>query len=220
MADLSRDIAADLLKIGAVRLSPQKPFTWTSGLRSPIYCDNRLTIGFPEVRSRITDGFASMLTEAGLQPDIIAATATAAIPHGAWLADRLSLPLIYVRSKAKQHGAGRQIEGPFKEGQHVVLVEDLVSTGGSSVAAVRALRAEGLAVDLVASIFSYELPAAREAFASEQIAARFLTSIEKLLEAAGDTEEFDAAEIESVRRWQSDPTAWSQQAEQRVVHDS
>jgi orotate phosphoribosyltransferase len=217
MADLARAIARDLLDIGAVRFSPDEPFTWTSGLRSPIYCDNRLTIGHPGVRRRIAEGFAAFIEANSLRPEIIAGTATAGIPHAAWLAEMTGLPLVYVRSSAKGHGAGRQIEGPFEPGSRVVLVEDLVSTGGSSVAAVKALRSAGLEVSHVIAIFSYELPAATAAFQDAGIPATSLTTINALLEVAGETGTLDAESIESIRRWQRDPTVWSEDVERRKV---
>jgi orotate phosphoribosyltransferase len=210
MADLSRRLASDLLSIQAVRLSPDDPFTWTSGLRSPIYCDNRLTIGYPDIRRRIAEGFADVIRSEGVSPDIVAGTATAGIPHAAWLADVMSLPLVYVRSQAKGHGAGRQIEGPHRSGQKVVLVEDLVSTGGSSVAAVDALRSAGLDVTLVVAIFSYELPAAEEAFASAGVPFRSLTSIEALLDVSREDGSLDGAAITSILDWKSNPHAWSE----------
>lgn len=212
MDDVSRAIASDLLKIGAVRLSSDDPFTWTSGLRSPIYCDNRLTIGYPEVRGRIAGGFASLLEREGIRADVIAGTATAGIPHAAWLADRLSLPLVYVRSRPKGHGAGRQIEGPFVAGQRVVLVEDLVSTGGSSVSAVHALRDAGLDVVLVLAIFSYELPAASEAFTSNDVRFRSLTSLGTLLDAARANGAIDDEAHASILEWKIDPQAWSERS--------
>ena len=156
-------LASDLLRIGAVKLSPEAPFTWASGLRSPVYCDNRLTIGHPEVRRRITDGFVEIIRTAGLQPEVIAGTATAGIPHAAWLADRLGLPMVYVRSKAKGHGTSSRIEGPVDPGRRVLLVEDLVSTGGSSVTALEALREAGFEVRDVLAIYTYGFTRAEEA---------------------------------------------------------
>jgi len=124
----ARQLAADLLTIEAVKLAPDDPFTWASGLRSPIYCDNRLTLAYPRMRRLITDGFKAMLERQGWDPDVIVGTATAGIPHAAWLAGDLNLPMAYVRSKAKEHGRGNRIEGVVQPGQHVLVVEDLIST--------------------------------------------------------------------------------------------
>lgn len=209
MAEFAGEIARDVLDIGAVRFSPDEPFTWTSGLRSPIYCDNRLTIGHPEVRRRIAQAFASFIKVNGLEPEIIAGTATAGIPHAAWLADLMDLPLVYVRSSAKAHGAGRQIEGPYDSGSRVVLVEDLISTGGSSISAVKALREVGLKVNHVLAIFSYELPAAAEAFHGADVTVASLTTIDALLVEATGSGALEEEAIESIRRWQRDPIAWS-----------
>lgn len=209
-ADLSARLGSDLLRIGAVRFSPDEPFTWTSGLRSPVYCDNRLTIGHPDVRRRITDGFLSAIASRGVSADVVAGTATAGIPHAAWLADRLDKPLVYVRSKPKGHGIGSRIEGPLTPGQNVVLVEDLVSTGGSSIDAVGALREAGQSVKLVVAIFSYGLPRATQAFRDAGVPLVVLTNLEALLNRAEQENLLEPTAIEGIREWRSDPERWSE----------
>lgn len=206
---LAETLSDDLLRIGAVTLSPGSPFTWASGLRSPVYCDNRMTLGHPDVRRRIAEGFRDAIVTHALAPDVIAGTATAGIPHAAWLADRLALPMAYVRSKPKEHGRSRQIEGPLPAGSRVVLVEDLVSTGMSSLAAVQALRDAGAAVAAVVAIFSYGLPSAGRAFAGDGVPLFVLTTFADLLAAAERTGRIDAAEAASLRAWHTDPQGWS-----------
>ena len=154
---MKKDIAESLLEIKAVSLRPNDPFTWTSGIQSPIYCDNRLTLSYPEIRRKIAAGLAEIITEKFPGTDLIAGTATAGIPHAAWVSELLNLPMCYVRSKAKGHGKGNQIEGNAASGQKVVVVEDLISTGGSVITAVEALREAGCNVLGVVSIFTYEL---------------------------------------------------------------
>ncbi|MEM1270686.1 MAG: orotate phosphoribosyltransferase, partial [Bacteroidota bacterium] len=139
----AEQIAAALLRIEAVSFSPADPFTWASGLRSPVYCDNRVTLAYPDVRRLIRDGFVQLIRSAGVLPDVIVGTATAGIPHAAWVAEALDLPMAYVRSKAKAHGRENQIEGRVVAGQRAVVIEDLISTGGSSIAAAEALQAVG-----------------------------------------------------------------------------
>lgn len=210
MADtLSRRLAEALLDIGAVALAPDDPFTWTSGLRSPVYCDNRLTLGFPRVRRLITDGFAAYITDRELAPDVVAGTATAGIPHAAWLADRLDLPMAYVRSKPKAHGRGNQIEGRVEAGQRVVLIEDLVSTGGSSLEAVAGLRAAQADVVAVLAIFSYGFPKATARFAEADVPLHVLTTFDTLLDVARTQGHLADAALDHLRAWRHNPQAWS-----------
>lgn len=208
--DFASGIADDLLRIGAVSLSPGEPFTWASGMRSPVYCDNRMTLGHPPVRRRITDGFLGLIERHGLEADVIAGTATAGIPHAAWLADRLERPMVYVRSAAKTHGRSRRVEGPLTAGQRVVLVEDLVSTGMSSLAAVDGLTGEGARVSAVLAIFSYGLPDAVRAFEEAGIELHVLTTFDHLLRAATRSGRLDADALRSLRAWHADPVAWSE----------
>jgi orotate phosphoribosyltransferase len=202
-------IARDLIEIGAVIVRPSEPFTWASGLRSPLYCDNRLTMGYPDVRRGITDGFAERLKRLGWKVDVVVGTATAGIPQAAWLSDRLGCPLAYVRSSAKVHGKGRKIEGVVQEGAGVVVIEDLVSTGGSSLAAAEALREAGAQVHGVLAIFSYGMPEAEGRFENAGIPLVALTGLEALLEVALETGRLNESEIAAVREWQVDPEAWS-----------
>ncbi|ADU93519.1 orotate phosphoribosyltransferase [Geobacillus sp. Y412MC52] len=205
---MKHDIAAKLLEIGAVALQPSEPFTWSSGLKSPIYCDNRLTLAYPDVRRTIADGLAELIRTHFPEADLIAGTATAGIPHAAWVSERLDLPMCYVRSQAKAHGKGKQIEGKAEPGQRVVVIEDLISTGGSSLAAVRALKEAGCEVLGVAAIFTYGLEKAKQAFAAENLPAYTLTDYNTLIETAvrlGAVSEHDLA---TLRKWRENPEKW------------
>ena len=153
---LAKKIAKDLLEIEAVFLNPENPFTWASGLKSPIYCDNRMTMSYPAVRRAIANGLAEKIKAEFPEVEVIAGTATAGIPHAAWIAEILDLPMVYIRSKAKDHGKGNQIEGRITAGQKMVVVEDLISTGGSVLEACEAATREGADVLGVAAIFTYE----------------------------------------------------------------
>ncbi len=199
MPKLAATIADDLLRIGAVVLRPDDPFTWASGIQSPIYCDNRLTMAHPAVRTRIRDGFAERMESRGWKPDVIAGTATAGIPHAAWLSDLLGLPMVYVRSSAKEHGKGNRIEGVIKAGQRVVLIEDLISTGGSSIAASNSLRSAGADVIGLAAIFSYVIPGAHERFDRAALPLFTLTTVDALLTRALAADTLDQAGAEAVR---------------------
>lgn len=210
-SSISRRIADDLIDIGAVSFSPDNPYTWASGLRSPVYCDNRMTIGYPAVRRRIRDALAERLREEGLRPDLVAGTATAGIPHAAWLADLLELPLVYVRSKPKEHGRGARIEGPYDAATRAVVVEDLISTGGSSMAAVHTLQEAGLTVLAVLAIFSYGLSEAAEAFWEERIPVFTLTDFRQLLLAMQARGRLSKHETTSMAAWQNDPRKWSEE---------
>ncbi len=202
------DIASQLLQIKAIKLSPQKPFTWTSGLLSPIYCDNRLTLSYPAVRHTIRDGLANLVREFGFV-DVIAGVATAGIPHGALVAEKMDLPFIYVRSKAKEHGKKNQIEGRVIEGQKVIVVEDLISTGKSSINACRALTEAGLEVVGLVSIFNYDLDVSRNNFESEGVRYKSLTNYDKLLQIAEKENYVTPEEIISLREWRESPQNWS-----------
>lgn len=201
-------IAKNLLDIKAVKLSPQEPFTWASGIKSPIYCDNRLTISYPEVRKAIAKGLAQVIKEKWPQVEVIAGTATAGIPHAAWVAQELDLPMVYVRSKPKDHGTGRQIEGVLKPGQKTILIDDLISTGGSVLQAVAAARKEDADVIGVAGIFSYQLPAADENFAQAGVEFTTLTGYQELIKAAIEANYISADQEEVLEQWRQDPAAW------------
>lgn len=201
------DLAAGLLEQGAVKLSPGAPFTWSSGLKAPIYCDNRQLLGDPALRGRIADTLAADAKAAA--PSLVAGTSTAGIPWGALVADRLGLPFAYVRPEPKKHGMGRQVEGPSAKGHRVVLIEDLISTGGSSLKCVAALRAEGAEVAAVLALFSYGLPAAQAAFDAAATPLRTLAAFAVLVQEAQARGLVDAAGAESLQAWQRDAAAWS-----------
>ena len=201
-------IAEHLLSIKAVSLKPNDPFTWSSGLKSPIYCDNRLTMSYPSVRKEIAQGLAELIQKNFPDANVIAGTATAGIPHAAWVSEILDLPMVYVRSSAKGHGKGNQIEGIVQEGDKVVVVEDLISTGGSSIKCVRSLREAGCVVEGVVSIFTYELERAREAFTEADIPYFSLTDFSTLTEVAKEKQFILEDELESLRRWKGNPGEW------------
>lgn len=177
-------IAKDLLSIKAVFLSPENPFTWASGIKSPIYCDNRLTLSFPEVRQRVAQGMADIIKAKYPECEIVMGTATAGIPHATLAAYLLNLPTGYVRAKAKDHGRTNQIEGKYEAGQKVVLIEDLISTGGSSLEAVEALRECGLEVLGVISIFTYGMEKAKKNFETHNCEATSLVTFDEMIECA------------------------------------
>lgn len=202
-------IAEKLLEINAVALKPQEPFTWTSGLRSPIYCDNRLTLSFPAVRREIAAGLQKLILENFSEAEVIAGTATAGIPHAAWVSELMDLPMCYVRSKAKGHGKGNQIEGKVVSGQKVVVVEDLISTGGSVITAVQALREAGCEVLGVVSIFTYGLEKGRELLQENGINSISLTDFATLIDVAILKGNVTAEDQKSLLLWSKDPTTWS-----------
>lgn len=201
------DLATALLDAGAVRLSPAEPFTWASGMKAPIYCDNRQLLGFPEARAGIADALAAQAKAAG--PTLIAGTSTAGIPWAALVAERLGLPLAYVRPEPKKHGMGRQVEGPHTKGHRVVLIEDLLSTGGSSLKCVQGLREESAEVREVLALFSYGLPKAEAAFREASVPFRVLTTFPALAERALAKGLVDAAGRDSLLAWQADAEGWS-----------
>jgi orotate phosphoribosyltransferase len=205
---MKKEIAAHLLEIGAVSLEPNDPFTWSSGLKSPIYCDNRLTLAYPNVRSAIADGLAAHIRTHFSDAEVIAGTATAGIPHAAWVSERLNLPMCYVRSQAKSHGKGKQIEGKVAKGQKVVVVEDLISTGGSSLNAVRALREEGCQVLGVVAIFTYGLEKGKQAFAENNVEVHTLTDYGTLIETAVELGVVTEQDLATLRKWRENPEEW------------
>jgi len=201
-------IAADLLNIGAVALSPDEPFTWTSGIKSPIYCDNRLTMAYPEVRERIADAFAELIRTQYPDVEVIAGTATAGIPHAAWVAQKLNLPMAYIRDKAKGHGKQNQIEGLIKAGQKVVVIEDLISTGGSSLKAALAVREAGAEPLAVLAIFSYQLDRAVSAFAEAKVPLATLSNYTALMQTALELGTIQESQVELLKSWREDPSAF------------
>lgn len=184
MLNLKQKIANDLLAIKAVELRPNDYFTWTSGLKSPIYCDNRLTMSYPKVRREIARGMVAIIREQFPEVEVIAGTATAGIPHAAWVSELLDLPMVYVRDSAKKHGKTNQIEGRINQGAKVVVIEDLISTGLSSLKVVEALEAAGCDVLGVVAIFSYLISKATEAFKEAQVACHTLTDYDVLINEA------------------------------------
>ncbi|MBD8519921.1 orotate phosphoribosyltransferase [Lysinibacillus sp. FSL R7-0073] len=198
---LQNEIAHAMLKVGAVELNPTELFTWASGIKSPIYCDTRLTISDPVIRKQLANGLAAVIKESFGATEIVAGTATAGIPHAAWVSDILELPMVYVRSKAKEHGRGNQIEGKYAAGQKVVVVEDIVSTGGSSITAVEALRAAGCEVLGVVCVYTYNLPRAEQAFDEAGIQYVSLTNFDYLIEAANESGAIKEEDIPSLKEW-------------------
>ena len=205
------NVAKALLDAGAVRLSPKSPFTWASGLKSPIYCDNRQLLGYPGFRGAIADALAVMAAE--LSPSLIAGTSTAGIPWAALVSDRLNLPMAYVRPEPKKHGMGRQVEGPHADGHRVVLIEDLISTGGSSLHCVEALRREDAVVLEVLALFSYGLPKAEEAFRTADVVLRVLSTFEALSNEATVNGILDSDDTAALLEWRRDTVAWSKNHE-------
>ncbi|HAQ4447608.1 orotate phosphoribosyltransferase [Enterococcus lactis] len=206
--NVEQSIAKDLLEIEAVFLNPSDPFTWASGIKSPIYCDNRITMSYPKVRKEIAKGLASKIKEAFPEVQVIAGTATAGIPHAAWVAEILDLPMVYIRSKAKDHGKGNQIEGRIVEGQKMVVIEDLISTGGSVLEAAEAAKREGADILGVAAIFTYELPKGKANFEKAEILLMTLTNYSVLIEAALEDRYIDEQELTLLKEWKKDPENW------------
>lgn len=205
----SKRIAELLINIGAVRLSVDPPFTWTSGIQSPIYCDNRMLYTHPEARNFVVDALTERVRTLHVQPDAIAGTATAAIGWAALVADRLDLPFVYVRSKAKEHGAKKRIEGDSVEGRHVVLIEDLLSTGGSAISSVEALREEGKAtVTDVVAIFTYELLVATEKAQDAQLMLHPLSTFGVLLDVAAEQGRLSPDDVRIAGKFAQNPESW------------
>ncbi|GAB2478203.1 orotate phosphoribosyltransferase [Alkalibacterium psychrotolerans] len=202
-------IASELLRIGAVNIRPKNPYTWTSGLKSPIYCDNRLTMSFPEVRNQIITDLVDTIRTHYPKVEVIAGTATAGIPHAAWVADRLNLPMVYIRSEAKKHGTGKQIEGKFEAGSKIVVIEDLISTGQSVIDAVNAAKGEGADVLGVAAIFTYELPLGKSAFADLTIDYQTVTDYSSLVQAALSSGHIEPEDLTALEKWKDSPESWS-----------
>ncbi len=202
-------IAEFLLSIGAVKLSPEQPYTWTSGIKSPIYCDNRMIYGHPAARDVVVESLTSRVQNLHIPPDAVAGTATAAIGWAALVADRLKLPFVYVRSSAKEHGTKKMVEGDLKPDQHVVLIEDLISTGGSAIKSVAALREECSAVVTdVVSIFSYEFPAAHEAGLEAKVHLHPLCTFSVLVQMAVEQDRITEEQKDMIIHFAKDPENW------------
>jgi len=203
--DLSEKVAAALLEVAAIALRPNQPFTWSSGLKSPIYCDCRLTISYPELREMIADGFAALIKELFPQTEVIAGAATGGIPHAAWVAQKLNLPMVYVRDKPKGHGKENSIEGVLKPRQKVVVIEDLISTGGSSIKVAVAVKDAGADVLSVMAITTYQLAKAEEAFAQSHIPLHTLTNFTTVLNTAVKLGKIKPDDIALMQSWRADP---------------
>lgn len=206
--DKASKVAEFLLQIKAIKLQPNNPFTWASGIKSPIYCDNRITLSYPKIRTFIRQGYADSVIEHFGKPDVIAGVATGGIAQGALVAQELGLPFIYVRSEAKSHGMGNQIEGYFEEGQKVVVIEDLISTGGSSLKAVEALREAKLDVKGLVAIFTYGFEEAHRNFANAECPYTTLTDYDTLLKLALTNNLISEKELISLKEWKNNPKGW------------
>ena len=205
---LAKEIARDLLKIKAVYLKPEEPFTWASGIKSPIYTDNRVTLAYPETRTLIEDGFVEKIRAEFPDVEVIAGTATAGIPHGAIIADKMNLPFAYIRSKPKDHGAGNQIEGRVAPGQKMVVIEDLISTGGSVLDAIAAAKREGADVIGAAAIFTYELPKADKNFNDAGVKLVTLSNYTELIHLAEQEGYINAEGLTLLKRFKEDQENW------------
>ncbi|HRP56259.1 orotate phosphoribosyltransferase [Agriterribacter sp.] len=201
-------VAEKLLQINAIRLNPQQPFTWASGWKSPIYCDNRKTLSFPYIRDFVKSELCNVIFESFPEADMLAGVATAGIAWGAMAADQLKLPYIYVRPKPKEHGLGNQVEGFFEPGKRVVVVEDLISTGKSSLQVCKVLKEQGLTVEGMVSIFTYGFDVAAAAFAEAGVPLKSLTNYETLISLALEKNIVSPAEEATLLNWRQDPAHW------------
>ena len=216
MKQLDRLLAEKLLRISAIQLQPDMPFTWASGWNSPIYTDNRKTLSYPDIRNFIKVELCRLIMENFDEPDAIAGVATGAIAQGALVADTMGLPYVYVRSTPKDHGLENLIEGNLKPGQKVVVIEDLISTGGSSLKAVEAIRAAGCEVVGMAAIFTYGFPISVKRFKEANVKLCTLSNYNSMLEAALETEYIKEKDIETLRQWREDPAGWTPNHEKDV----
>jgi len=201
-------VAEFLLQIKAIKLQPNKPFTWASGWKSPIYCDNRVTLSYPKVRTYIRQQFVNAINEKYAKPDVIAGVATGGIAQGALVAQELGLPFVYIRSEAKKHGLTNMIEGVVEKGQSVVVIEDLISTGGSSLKAVEALREAGCEVKGMAAIFTYGFQAAEDNFKNAKCKLLTLSNYETLIRQALQSKYVTEKDLKSLQEWRENPAEW------------
>lgn len=208
MSTISQEVARQLLAANAVKLRPTDPFTWSSGWKSPIYCDNRITLSYPNTRTFIKNALANVIRERFPTVEILAGVATAGIAQGALVADVLNLPYCYVRPEPKKHGMGNQIEGRFESGQRVVVIEDLISTGGSSLKVVEALRQAGAEVLGMAAIFTYGFAVAADNFARAGVDLLCLSDYNTLIQEAQMLDYVSADQLESLSRWRENPAEW------------
>lgn len=208
MNETSKRIARHLLDIQAVTLSPNDPYTWASGIKSPIYCDNRITMSYPHIRQDIAKSLVELIRKEYPEVEVIAGTATAGIPQACWVADLMNLPMVYIRSKAKDHGKENQIEGRISKGQKMVVIEDLISTGGSVLDACEAASREGAIVLGVAAIFTYELPKGLLNFQEKNIKLHTLTNYSVLVEEALKSGSILENDLETLKQWKKNPADW------------
>jgi orotate phosphoribosyltransferase len=213
-SDIELKVAEFLLQIKAIKLQPSNPFTWASGWKSPIYCDNRITLSHPSVRTYIRQKLTQLIQEEFGSVDLIAGVATAGIPQGALVAQELGLPFAYVRSKAKEHGTGSLIEGEIVEGQRVVVIEDLISTGKSSLQAVDALRNAGLSVAGLVAIFTYGFDQAEENFKEAKCRFATLSNYNTLIQYAAEHSFIGQNDVDLLTKWRRNPSEWGKELEQ------
>ena len=209
MQDIHLEVTKKLVQINTIKIQPTSPFTWASGWKAPIYCDNRKLLSYPEARTFICKQFAKIVREKYPQAEVIAGVATGAIAHGVLVAEELGLPFIYVRSSPKGHGLENLIEGDLKAGQKVVVIEDLVSTGLSSLKAADAIQTAGGAEVLgMLAIFTYNFPVAKEAFEKAGIELTTLSRYQTLIELALESGDIEESQVESLNKWREDPANW------------
>ncbi len=208
---LAKKIAGELLKIESIKINLERPYLWASGWKSPIYCDNRLSLSFPSVRTLVKDSLVKLVKEKYPKVEAIAGVATAGIPQGALIADALNIPFIYVRSKSKEHGLENQVEGLVKKGQKVVIVEDLVSTGGSSLQASEAIRVAGMEVMGMVAIFTYGFPIAEDNFKSRNTDLWYLADYETMLQLGVEKGSISNEQLSTMKSWRSNPAQWGQE---------
>jgi orotate phosphoribosyltransferase len=211
MENSEKQVSKYLLQSNAIKLNPTKPFTWASGWKSPIYCDNRLTLSFPNVRNFLKKQFVSICNTHYPAVECIAGVATGGIPQGALIADSLALPFVYVRSGSKGHGLGKQVEGVIKENQKVVVIEDLISTGKSSLHAVEALRALRADVIGMIAIFSYQFDIACNKFKEQNCPLHTLSNYTVLIEEASQTGYISEDDLDTLKAWRKNPEIWGQE---------
>ena len=204
----AKELALDLLDINAVILRPNDPFTWSSGWNSPIYCDNRLTMRYPKIRKKIAQKFVEFISNEYADVDVITGTATAGIPHAAWVAENMDKPMSYVRAKAKAYGLGNQIEGGIQKGETTVVIEDLISTGGSVISVVEALQFIGADIEAVLSIFTYGFDKANKRFDKAGVPMFTLTDYSTLIDIASENDYVNESDLETLAEWRKTPDTW------------
>ncbi|WP_158962665.1 orotate phosphoribosyltransferase [Myroides fluvii] len=208
--ETAQQTAELLLQINAIKLNPKNPFTWASGWKSPIYCDNRITLSYPEIRKYLKEEFAKHIVEKYGKPEVIAGVATGAIGIGLLVAEALELPFVYVRPEPKKHGRQNQIEGQLEPGKKVVVIEDLISTGKSSLQAVEALKENGATILGMAAIFTYEFQVSKDNFAQAGVELTTLSNYTSLLENAVKQNYISASDLETLQEWRVNPSEWNQ----------